>query len=75
MVEECISHPDPECILELFDLDGDFDGLNYDEAEEAFYVFFPDAVDWEFEEAFDELDQNEDGLISAEELAVVLEEH
>lgn len=69
---ECLAYPNVDCVLALFDVDNEFDGLDYEEAQLAYSFFFPYDTTEDFEAAFDGLDQNEDGLISGEELAAVL---
>lgn len=67
-----MAYPNVDCVLALFDVDNEFDGLDYEEAQLAYSFFFPSATSEEFESVFDGLDRNEDGLISGEELAAVL---
>ena len=67
-----MAYPNVDCVLALFDVDNEFDGLDYEEAQLAYSFFFPYDTTEDFEAAFDGLDQNEDGLISGEELAAEL---
>ena len=66
-----MAYPNVDCVLALFDVDNEFDGLDYEEAQLAYSFFFPYDTTEDFEAAFDGLDQNEDGLISGEELAAM----
>jgi len=58
----------------MFGLDDDHTTLNKAEAEAAFALFFPYAyLNGAFESAFNGVDKDGDGVISAEEFAAVFE--
>lgn len=70
--DNLITIPTPQDLLDLFDLDGNTDSLTYKEAANAFWTFYPDATQEEFDDLFNFLDFNGDRLIDAEELYIIL---
>lgn len=67
-----ITIPTPEELLALFDLDGNTESLNHEEAANAYFAFYPNATIEEFDEVFHFLDFNSDGAIDAAELYLVM---
>lgn len=70
--DSLITVPTPEDLLILFDLDGNTENMTYEEARNAYFMFYPYSSDEEFDEVFAFLDFNGDGLVDVAELYLAM---